>query len=213
MPRIRNSCPPGIICITPSVIAIICVIITFFLLFYVFVIQKQHTEIPLSMQTKYLEKAMEKHELQQQQQQQQQQPSVQVKVGDSRYSRAPKPTRDWLNSSIDLDGSIYAVPRIATQGLPEAYQSMGIVKTESGELLPLYGRRIASRSDRFNYYTRTDTNNPLPLPITYKKRDCQDNVGCDELFDGDQVTIIPTKQNGSVTVYRFNGPTYIPGLI
>ena len=213
MPRIRNSCPPGIICITPSVIAIICVIITFFLLFYVFVIQKQHTEIPLSMQTKYLEKAMEKHELQQQQQQEQQQPSVQVKVGDSRYSRAPKPTRDWLNSSIDLDGSIYAVPRIATQGLPEAYQSMGIVKTESGELLPLYGRRIASRSDRFNYYTRTDTNNPLPLPITYKKRDCQDNVGCDELFDGDQVTIIPTKQNGSVTVYRFNGPTYIPGLI
>ena len=214
MPRIRNSCPPGIICITPSVIAIICVIITLFLLFYVFIIQKQHTEIPLSMQTKYLEKAMEKQEQQQQQQEQQQQPpSVQVKVGDSRYSRAPKPTRDWLNSSVDLDGSIYAVPRIATQGLPEVYQSMGIVKTDSGELLPLYGRRIASRSDRFNYYTRSDTNNPLPLPITYKKRDCQDDVGCDELFDGDQVTIIPTKQNGSVTVYRFNGPTYIPGLI
>lgn len=212
MPRIRNICPPGIICITPSVISIICVIITLFVLFYVFVIQKQHTEIPLSMQTKYLEKAMEK--------QQQQQPSVQVKVvennssqGDSRYSRAPKPLRDWLSPNIDLDGSIYAVPRIATQGLPEAYQSMGIVKTDSGELLPLYGRRIASRSDRFNYYTRTDTNNPLPLPITYKRRDCQDDVGCEELFDGDQVTIIPTKQNGSVTVYRFNGPTYIPGLI
>jgi hypothetical protein len=175
-----------------------------FLLFYIFVIQKQHTEIPLSLQTKLLEKAMSNTK---------EPESVQVNVGDSRYSRAPKPLRDWLSPNIDLDGSIYAVPRIATQGLPEAYQSMGIVKTESGELLPLYGRRIASRSDRFNYYTRTDTNNPLPLPITYKRRDCQDDVGCEELFDNDQVTIIPTKQNGSVTVYRFNGPTYIPGLI
>lgn len=201
MRRIRNSYPPGLM---PSIIAIICVVIILFLLFYIFVIQKQHTEIPLSIQTKLLEKAMTNTK---------EPESVQVNVGDSRYSRAPKPLRDWLSPNIDLDGSIYAVPRIATQGLPEAYQSMGIVKTDSGELLPLYGRRIASRSDRFNYYTRTDTNNPLPLPITYKRRDCQDDVGCEELFDNDQVTIIPTKQNGSVTVYRFNGPTYIPGLI
>ena len=201
MRRIRNSYPPGLI---PSLIAIICVIIIMFLLFYIFVIQKQHTEIPLSLQTKLLEKAMSNTK---------EPEAVQINVGDSRYSRAPKPLRDWLSPNVDLDGSIYAVPRIATQGLPEAYQSMGIVKTESGELLPLYGRRIASRSDRFNYYTRTDTNNPLPLPITYKRRDCQDDVGCEELFDNEQVTIIPTKQNGSVTVYRFNGPTYIPGLI
>jgi len=208
MPRgIKSSCPPGILCISPNVIAIICVIITSLTLFYVFMYQKkEHTHIPLDVQSKYLEKAMARTELQ---------PSTTVVVekGDDRYSRAPKPLRDWMSPGVDLDGSIYAVPRIATRGLPEAYQSMGIVTTESGELLPLYGRRLASRSDRFNYYTRSDTNNPIPLPINYKRRDCQDDVGCEELFDGDQVNIIPTKQQGKVTVYRFNGPTYIPGLI
>jgi hypothetical protein len=160
------------------------------------------------MQAKYLEKAMKNQE----------EPTppitnVIVEKGDDRYTRAPKPLRNWISPGVDLDGSIYSVPRIATRGLPETYQSMGIVRTESGELLPLFGRRVASRSDRFNYYTRTDTSNPIPLPVKYKRRDCQDDVGCDELFDGDEVDIAPTNQKGRVTVYRFNGPTYIPGLI
>ena len=96
---------------------------------------------------------------------------IQINVergGDDRYTRAPEPARIWNNGTIAT---------IATQGLPEAYQSMGVVTTSSGELLPLYGRRVASRSDRFNYYTRTDTNNPIPLPIQHKRRDCQDDVG------------------------------------
>jgi hypothetical protein len=207
--RSRNVCPPGILCISPNVIAVICVIITSLTLFYVFIYKKEtHTKIPLEMQANYLEKAMKNQEV----------PTppitnVIVEKGDDRYTRAPKPLRDWTSPGVDLDGSIYAVPRIATRGLPETYQSMGIVRTESGELLPLFGRRVASRSDRFNYYTRTDTNNPIPLPINYKRRDCQDDVGCDELFDGDEVNIAPTNQKGRVTVYRFNGPTYIPGLI
>ena len=58
--------------------------------------------------------------------------------------------------------------------------------------------------------TRTDTNNPVPLPLNYKKRDCQDDVGCDELFDGDNIKISATHQDGKVSIYRFNGPTYVP---
>lgn len=134
-----------------------------------------------------------------------QQPPININVsrgGDDRYTRSPEPTRNWLG-----------LTSIATQGYPESYVSMGIVTTHSGELLPLYGRRVASRSDRFNYYTRTDTNNPIPLPVSHKRRDCQDDVGCEELFDGEHVEIIPTKQKGSVTIYRFNGPTYIPNVI
>ena len=208
--RIKSVCPPGILCITPNVIAVICVIITSLTLFYVFVYKKDtHTKIPLEMQAKYLEKAMKERETNNA-------PpitNVIVEKGDDRYTRAPKPLRDWISPGVDLDGSIYSVPRMATRGLPETYQSMGIVRTESGELLPLFGRRVASRSDRFNYYTRTDTNNPIPLPINYKRRDCQDDVGCDELFDGDEIDIAPTNQKAKVTVYRFNGPTYIPGLI
>jgi len=205
MPR-RDICPPGVLCITPSLIILVAVIlIGVSALIYVMNMQIQQ---PRQMQQPKLEI--------------QQPVSINVeRGGDDRYTRAPKPLRNWL-SPVDLDGGVVgsmpvfnsgSVPVIATRGLPEAYQSMGIVTTPSGELLPLYGRRVASRSDRFNYYTRTDTNNPIPLPINHKRRDCQDDVGCEELFDGEYVEIIPTKQKGTVTIYRFNGPTYIPGMI
>jgi hypothetical protein len=201
MPRTRNICPPGILCITPSTIFFGVVILVLVCFIIYLIIKDSNKTTPISIQ-------IPNHPIQQN-------PPVQVNVqkGDDRYTRAPKPLRNWLNP-VDMDGTaVGSIPVIATRGLPEAYQSMGIVKTPSGELLPLYGRRVASRSDRFNYYTRTDTNNPIPLPINYKRRDCQDDIGCDELFDGENVEIIPTKQKGSVTIYRFNGPSYIPGLI
>jgi hypothetical protein len=85
---------------------------------------------------------------------------------------------------------------------------MGIVTAADGKLLPLYGRRVAPRSDFFNYYTRTDTYNPIPLPITFNKRDCQDGTGCKEVFTGDEVRISPTGDSGKVTLYGFDGPRY-----
>lgn len=156
--------------------------------------------------------------------QRQNSPPIEISVnssggGDDRYSRAPRPQRWWNNGPewpprgglLPPDGG--RLINMPTQGLPESYQSMGLLKTGEGQLLPLYGRRVGSRSDRFNYYTRTDTYNPVPLPITYKRRDCQDSVGCDELSNGDQVVVSPTGSTATATLYQFDGPTYIPSII
>lgn len=132
---------------------------------------------------------------------QQQVPVVNVQSGDNRYSRAPEAERDWITGP-DMNRVSSQPFNIATQGIPESYQSMGIVKTGDGKLLPLYGRRSISSRDRYNYYTRTDTYNPIPIPVTIKGRDCQDQVGCPELYDGDQVKLSATDQTGEVTIYR-----------
>ena len=137
--------------------------------------------------------------------------------GDDRYSRAPRPQRFW-ESGPDLRGALLPPDggkpiNIPSRGLPESYQQMGVLKKDSGDLIPLYGRRVGSRSDRFNYYTRTDTYNPLPLPINYKRRDCQDSVGCDELYNGDQIVVSPTGEKATATLYQFDGPTYIPSIV
>ena len=79
----------------------------------------------------------------------------------------------------------------------------------NGQTLPLYGRRLATRSDRYNYYTRTDTYNPVPIPVMFKGRDCQDSVGCEEIFNGDKV-LTGAGTEGKVSVYQFDGPPYIP---
>jgi len=128
---------------------------------------------------------------------------VNVRGSDSRYTRAPEPERDW-----DTPPDLSRIPNpatpfnIPTQGVAEEYQSMGIVKTHEGKLLPLFGRRCVSSRERYNYYTRTDSYNPIPLPVEMQGRDCQDQVGCPELFNGDRVKISTLNEQGEVTIYK-----------
>jgi hypothetical protein len=203
--RSRNICPPGVFCLTPGILILFGVIVVAaFMYVYNPLHLTLHSHVP-SMQI-------------------QQAPPVHVNIvaeggGDDRYSRPPRPQRRWDNGPEFPPRGMLPPPdggyilNTPTRGLPESYQSMGLLKTGDGQLLPLFGRRVASRSDRFNYYTRTDTNNPVPLPIHYKRRDCQDDVGCDELMSGEEIKIIPTGQTAQATLYRFDGPTYVPGLI
>lgn len=133
-----------------------------------------------------------------------------VVSGDDRYKRAPRPQRFWeTEPEIPTRG---ALDPIATRGAPESYQQMGVILGSDGKPLPLYGRRVAPRSDRFNYYTRTDTYNPVALPVTFKRKDCQDNLGCDEVSNGDSVRISPTGEEVKVTLYGFDGPRYTPDI-
>ena len=119
-------------------------------------------------------------------------PSGGASGGDDRYTRAPEPLRQ--------DG--IPLPSIRTRGEPDPYQQMGTL-TVDGKVLPLYGRRTAPRSDRFNYYTRTDTYNPVQLPLNHKRRDCQDMVGCEELFSGDEIAVPTTGEKAKVALYGF----------
>jgi len=206
--RSRNICPPGVFCLTPGILILfVTVVIGVFIYLY-----NPHSLMPHSLMPYSLIPV------------QMAQPPVNVNVmtsdgSDDRYSRPPRPQRRWDNGPEFPPRGMLPPPdggyilNTPTRGLPESYQSMGLLKTADGQLLPLFGRRVASRSDRFNYYTRTDTNNPVPLPIHYKRRDCQDDVGCDELMSGEEIKIIPTGQTAQATLYRFDGPTYVPGLI
>jgi hypothetical protein len=130
---------------------------------------------------------------------------VNVSGGDDRYSMAPRPQRVWDNGP-EIPYIRGALDPIPTRGPPEKYQQMGVIVAEDGKALPLYGRRTAPRSDRFQYYTRTDTYNPVALPVMHKKRDCQDGVGCEELMSGDEIKLAATGEQGKVTLYGFDGP-------
>lgn len=157
-------------------------------------------------------------------------PVIINKGGDDRYSMAPRPQRVWNNGPETpgiFDSRHYisttnsselpvlktpvrgALDPIPTRGEPEAYQQMGVLVGSDGKPLPLYGRRTGPRSDRFNYYTRTDSYNPVALPVTYKRRDCQDNLGCDELYNGDEIRMAGTGDTAKVTLYGFDGPRYV----
>jgi hypothetical protein len=127
--------------------------------------------------------------------------------GDDRYTMAPRPQRNWDNGpEIPVRGALDPIP---TRGAPEAYQQMGVITGVDNKVLPLYGRRVAPRSDRFNYYTRTDTYNPVALPVLFNRKDCQDNLGCDEVMNGDDIRLGATGDVAKVTLYGFDGPRYV----
>jgi hypothetical protein len=100
---------------------------------------------------------------------------------------------------------------IDTRGVPESYQQMGVINA-NGQMLPLYGRRNGRGSDIYNYYTRTDTYNPVQIPVNFGRRDCTDDNGCKEISDGDSVKIHGLGE-GTVKLYHIDAPKYIPGVV
>ncbi len=196
----KSVCPPGVFCITPGVGIVLLILLCIVMYMY-------FEGMPNKRKPKHYE-----HE-------EPQQNTIinnMVQGGDDRYTRAPEPLRSWMTIP-DLRGALLpagAVPiNVNPRGIPSAYQQMGYIKTDGEKLLPLYGRQTAYRSDRFNYYTRTDTYNPIQVPITYKKKNCSDDIGCEELFGGEEVHVKGVGQSGTVDIYKFDGPTYIPGLV
>ncbi len=131
--------------------------------------------------------------------------------GDDRYSMPPKPLRFWRAPPDTSVWNPTTLPTVATRGLPEQYQTIGLLKYPGGELKPLLGRRTAGSSDRWNYYTRTDTYNPVPVPLKQGRRDCMEDTGCNEVFDGDKLKSL-NGEEVAVTLYKMNGPTYISGI-
>ena len=105
--------------------------------------------------------------------------NVIAKGGDDRYTRAPEPVRRPMFGQL---------PSIATRGNYGEYNQLGVIERKDGTYYPLFGRRTY-HSDKYNYYTRTDTYNPVQLPISFNKRDCTDDNGCNEVSDGDNIRI------------------------
>jgi hypothetical protein len=108
---------------------------------------------------------------------------------------------------------------VQTRGIPDAYQQMGVLTAQGGTansgtptrtILPLFGRQLTTNRNRWNYYTRTDGMNPVQVPIQYKRRNCDDDNGCDEITDGEAIGVPVMGQSFTATVYRYSTPRYLP---
>jgi len=206
---VLRRCPPGIFCVTPMFILCLFIVAASILLGAYFV--TRDVKLPKIIL-----------EIPQSQPQPQAQPQAQIEQtivveGDDRYKRAPEPLRDWI-SRPDLRGALLPVGATPifqpSQGYPEQFQQMGILTVqESGQILPLFGRRAGNRSDRYNYYTRTDSYNPIQLPISYERKDCMDDIGCGELFGSEKVRIDGMNVSANVKVYKYGAPRYIPAVM
>lgn len=126
------------------------------------------------------------------------------------------PERSYTNT--------YGIPiNIPSRGPQQSYQQVGILYKENIEnpgqipgnnnetnVLPLFGRPTYSGSNRWNYYTSSDKFQTVKLPISLDGRKCTDDLGCNELRDGDMVVIPSYNGRFRVEIYDFDKPRYIP---
>ena len=85
---------------------------------------------------------------------------------------------------------------------PGHFQQIGILTNETGETLPIYGREVRNRRDRYHYHTTTQGDQVYPIPVSIDGRECTEDIGCLELYGGEMVTVFGKDTPFTVKTYR-----------
>jgi len=93
-----------------------------------------------------------------------------------------------------------------------SYRQLGILTATNskGKILPLMGRPVFTNRDKWQYYTMSDQNNSVKLPVSRNGRSCTNEYGCDRLFNGDTIYIEGLNEPYKVTMYDNDTIKYLP---
>ena len=117
---------------------------------------------------------------------------------------------DRIVRTNDVRGSIPI--NINTRALDTSYRQVGILKRMNGPemILPLMGRPLYVGRDKWQYYTMSDSNNSIKLPVSFKSKSCTSEYGCDEVSNGETVYVDGIDATFQATIYDSNIARYIP---
>jgi hypothetical protein len=106
-----------------------------------------------------------------------------------------------------IDNSIPIYPKeLPSYNNNREYQQVGILTSNDDKepiILPLFSKRANNHRDRWNYYTTTDKNTMLRLPISHDNMKCDDDIGCNEIYDGNTLYIEMYKgKTFTATIYK-----------
>lgn len=85
---------------------------------------------------------------------------------------------------------------------PGYTQAMGVLIGPNEEVLPLYGKESRYHRDRYHYYTVSEGQQLYPLPITINDRECTEDLGCNELYGGESVSVTGKTGTYTTKMYR-----------
>ena len=85
---------------------------------------------------------------------------------------------------------------------PSLYQQLGLLTSEDGKILPLYGKESNVYRNRWNYYTSTPGNQIYSLPIKSGDRDCTEDIGCNELYGNEELTVTGMGDTYKAEIYK-----------
>ena len=101
---------------------------------------------------------------------------------------------------------------ISTRAVDTTYRQVGLLTRVNGRetILPLMGRPLFTNRDKWQFYTLSDKNNSIKLPVSNNGRSCTNEYGCDNLYNGDTIYVEGYNDAFKVTMYDNNVMKYIP---
>jgi hypothetical protein len=217
-----SKCPPGVICFENF--TFIYVIIALFVIIY-FMYIKQSDSIVSTNNNSTRNMSMNAHTYQNM-------PSISNPFFG--VFPKPRPSHSFTNTQNDVLLNPYTPPlkddriivtndyggdvrgripiNINTRAVDTNYRQVGLLKRMNGPemLLPLMGRPRYVGRDKWQYYTMSDNNNQVKLPVSFKSKSCTSEYGCDEISNGDTVYVDGINATFQVTMYDNATMQYLP---
>ncbi len=212
-----KRCPPGVFCIE-NVSLTIMIIAAVALWVYFLKPMNAYSMYNESHQTHHQTQHQTQHHMQHHMQQTH--PSmfqaranygVSNAQGDVLLNPYVPPLRDD-RATLDVRGPVVPI-NVSTQGVANAeYRQVGILTRISGPetILPLMGRPLFRNRDKWQFYTISEKNNFIKLPISVKGRSCTNEYGCDNVYNGDTVYVEGYNDAFKVTAYDNSVMQYLP---
>ena len=106
---------------------------------------------------------------------------------------------------------------IPTQAMNHTFSQIGILTstntTPNGNIiLPIMGKQLITSRNNWQYYTMSDQNNSIKIPLSFNGKSCMDEYGCEEILDGDNVYAEGYNDIFKVTLYERNNYAYNTAL-
>jgi hypothetical protein len=108
---------------------------------------------------------------------------------------------------------------VPTRSVDTTYRQVGIL-TRSGStpsststqetILPLIGRPLFTNRDKWQFYTLSDKNNAIKLPVTVNGKSGTNEYGCNNVSTGDMVYVEGYNDAFRVTAYDSASMRYLP---
>jgi hypothetical protein len=206
------KCPPGVICFENF--TLIFIIFSLIIIIYFIYVKQSSYKIEMNQTTESINPPNNPGN----------------NYGGSIFGLFPRPSYSFSNVESDVLMNPYAPPlkderfiqsndirggipiNINTRAVDTNYRQVGILKRMNGPemILPLMGRPLYVGRDKWQYYTMSDNNNQIKLPVSFKSRSCTSEYGCDEISNGDTVYVDGIDATFQTTIYDNATMRYIP---
>jgi hypothetical protein len=210
-----KKCPPGVICIenVTMFFLVIIILIIVYLIYISFIKRENKQKVVVNVEKQndpsYIISQQPNY------------PYNNIPVNDVLMNPYVPPLRDeryFIPEVVPIRRGMIPINVSTNPGAVDTnYRQMGILtplhsNSKKDKILPLMGRPLLVNRDKWQYYTMSDQNNSVKLPIIHKGRSCTNEYGCDQLYNGDRVYVEGYNQAFKITIYENDVIKYIPYL-